>query len=217
MIRVLVADDHPIVREGLRVVLSRAADRRVEAEAANGLEAYNMARTGRYDVLLLDISISGRNSGLDLVKELKRSGTTVPILIFTMHPEEQYGVYALKAGAAGYLKKGAATDEVVKAIRKVAAGGRYVSAALAEVLAGRLMNGHSEQASHNALSQREFEVLVSLASGKPATEIARGLMLSVKTISTYRTRILEKLQLKDTAHLIRYAVQNGLVSGSEGG
>lgn len=215
MIRVLIADDHAIVREGIRAILAKEPDMRVEGEAANSLDAFQQARTGHWDVLVTDLAMPGRTKGLDLIREIKAMKPGLPVLVLSIHAEEHYGVHALKAGASGYLNKEAVPGELVKAIRKLAGGGRYISSTLAEVMAERL-SGRSERPLHEMLSEREFEVYLNLVLGKTATEIARELALSVKTISTYRVRILEKLHLKNNCELIHYSIQESLLPASDG-
>jgi len=209
MIRVLIADDHAVVRQGLRQILTETSDMSVAGEAANGLEALERARAADYDVLVLDITMPGR-SGFDILKELRTEQPKLPVLILSMHAEEQIAVRLLQAGAAGYLNKESAPDELVKAIRKVVSGGRYVSPALAEKLAFEI-DTDSDRLLHDSLSDREFQVLRLLASGQTVKEIAAELLLSVKTISTYRARILAKLNFSTNAELIHYAIQNQLI------
>lgn len=209
MIKVLIADDHPIVRQGLRLILSGTADMEVVGEAVNGQEALDQVRRGGWDVLVLDITMPGR-SGFDILKELKYEQPDLPVLVLSIHAEEQLAVRVLKAGASGYVTKENAPNELVKAIRKVVSGGRYVSPGLAESLAFGL-DTTSDQPRYEALSDREFQVMQLMASGKTLTEIAEDLLLSAKTISTYRTRLMEKLNLKSNAELIRYAIEHGLV------
>jgi two-component system, NarL family, invasion response regulator UvrY len=209
MLKILIADDHPVFRRGLKQIIEETADLVVAAEAANGREALLNARTGDYDVVLLDITMPIRD-GLDVLSQLKHERPTLPVLILSMHPEEQYAVRALRAGASGYLTKESAPEELVAAIRKVSAGGKYVSASLAERLASIVLE-EGEVLPHETLSGREYQIMCLIASGKTVSEAARELALSVKTVSTYRTRILEKLKLKSTAELIRYATKNELV------
>ena len=209
MIRVLIADDHAVVREGLKKILSQNEGISVVAEACDGAEIMEKARAEGWDVAILDISLPGR-SGLEVLHDLRKNDIKKPMLILSMHPEEQYGVRALKAGADGYLNKESASEELVAAIRKVAGGGKYISPALAEQLA-RDLSEDSLQLPHQHLSDRELEVFLLLASGKTLTEIAHELSLSVKTISTYHTRILEKMKMKNNAELIRYACEHHLV------
>lgn len=212
MIRILVADDHAIVREGLKQILAEVKDMAVRDEAASGQEALAKIRTGAFDVLLLDISMPGR-SGLEILKEIKEARPKLPVLILSMHAEEQYAVRALRAGASGYLTKASAPEELIGAIRKVSSGRKYVSASLAEKLAGDL-EVDTRRPPHESLSDREYQVMLMLAGGQSATEIAAELCLSVKTISTYRTRVMEKMNMKKNAELTLYAVQNQLIDFS---
>jgi len=209
MIRVLIADDHPIVRQGLRQILSEIPDMVVAGEAVNGQETLDQVRAGGWDVLVLDITMPDR-SGLDILKELKHQQPDLPVLILSIHAEEQFAVRLLKAGASGYLTKENAPDELVKAIRKVVDGGKYISQSLAESLAFSL-DVTSDRPRHETLSDREFQVMQLMASGKTLTEIAEELSLSAKTVSTYRSRLLEKMNLKTNAEIVRYAIENGLV------
>ncbi len=209
MIKILIADDHPVVRKGLMEIIEETSDMEVTDEASNGQEVLAKVSEKDFDVVLLDISMPGR-SGLDILKELKSQLPKLAVLVLSIHPEEQYAVQALKAGAAGYLTKKSAPEELVSALRKVSAGGKYVSPFLAEKLALALENG-MDRPPHETLSAREYEVMRKIASGKTVTEISRELFLSPKTISTYRTRILEKMRMKNNTELIRYAIINRLV------
>ena len=209
MIRILVADDHTIVREGLKQILADVDDMAVRDEAGNGQEALAKIREGEFDVVLLDISMPGR-SGLEILKEIKAERPKLPVLILSMHAEEQYAVRALRAGASGYMTKASAPDELIGAIRKVSCGRKYVSSSLAEKLALEL-DIDTKKPPHENLSDREYQVMLMLASGKSVTEIAEELCLSVKTISTYRARVMEKMNMKKNAELTLYAVQNHLV------
>ncbi len=209
MIKVIIVDDHLIVREGLKQIISDTSDISVVDEASNGQEAINKIRNNDCDVLLLDISMPGR-SGLEILKEIKSELPKLSILILTMHPEEQYAVRVLRAGASGYLTKESAPDELIEAIRKVSDGGKYISSTLAEKLAFNL-EIDTGKPFHQTLSDREFEVMCMISSGKTVTEIADEMSLSVKTISTYRTRILDKMRMKTNAELTYYSIKNDLV------
>lgn len=209
MIKILIADDHAIVRRGLKQILTETADMVVAGEAHNGQELLEKMRSDQWDVIVLDISMPGRG-GLDILKQLKSERPKLPVLMLTIHPEDQYAVRVLRAGASGYLTKESAPDHLVEAIRKVARGGKYISPHLAERLAFNL-ESISERPLHEALSDREFQVLRLIASGKTVKEIGEELSLSVKTISTYRTRILEKMRMKNNAEMTHYAIQQKLV------
>jgi len=204
MIRVLIADDHNIVRDGLKRILAATADIEVAAEAASGDEALKLVRSNEYDVAMLDMSMPGL-SGIDLIKRLKAEKPKLRLLVLSMHGEHQYAARALKAGASGYLNKDSAAEQLVSALRKIAAGGVHISDAAA---AGLLA---TEQSAGQGLSDREFEVLRLLVAGEGPTEIADRLHLSVKTVSTHKTRILQKLNLGSTAELVRYALEHKLV------
>ena len=203
MIRVLITDDHKIVRDGLRRILAGQAELEVAGEAANGDEALALVKAHAYDLAVLDMSMPGL-SGIDLIKRLKLERPKMRILVLSMHGEHQYAARALKAGASGYLNKDSAAEQLVVAIRKIAAGGVHIGEAAAASLVA------AEQQAHRALSDREFEVLRLLVEGKNPGEAAEQLHLSVKTVSTHKTRILEKLGLHSTADLIRYALENKL-------
>lgn len=211
MIRIIV-DDHPVVRRGLRGLVVEEADLTVVGEAANSQEMVTLLRTQDCDVLVMDISMPGR-SGLDASKDVKQEHPKLPVLILSMYPEVQHGARALKLGASGYLTKESAAEELVEAIRKVVAGRRYVSASLAERLALNLAIDTARPL-HEILSVREREVLCMLATGKSLTEIARELALSVQTISTYRTRILEKMGMESNEQIVHYAISNRLLDRS---
>lgn len=207
--RILIADDHAIFREGLKQVIGSTVDMTVADEAATGQEALVKVREHDYDMVVLDISMPGRN-GLDILSEIKGLKPLLPVLVMSMHPEEQYALRAFKAGASGYLTKGGAIRELVEALHKVALGKKYVSSNLAEALVSDLDHSPHEQI-YKCLSNREFQVLCMIASGKPVGKIATELTLSVKTISTYRTHILRKLNMNNNAELTRFAIENHLV------
>jgi two-component system invasion response regulator UvrY len=209
MIRIIIADDHPIVRAGMKQIISQAADMQVAEEADDGRQLLHKIRSENFDVVILDITMP-HIDGLDVLKQLKIEKPKLPVIILSIHPESQYALRVLKAGASGYVTKTSAPDELINAIRKVYRGGKYISASVAEKLAFQL-DADFEEMPHEALSDREYQVLCMLASGKTVTEIADELALSVKTVSTYRSRILEKMDMKNNAELIHYAVQNKLV------
>lgn len=209
MIQIMIADDHPIVRAGLKQILAEDADIIVAAEASSGPELLNKVRERDFDVIVLDISMPGMD-GLDTLKQLKIDKPKLPVLILSFHPEARYAVRILKAGAAGYVTKASASDDLIRAVKKVFNGGKYISPSLAEKLADNL-DSKSEKMPHETLSNREYQVMQMIASGKTVGEVAENLSLSIKTISTYRSRILEKMQLKNNAELTHYAMQNHLV------
>jgi two-component system, NarL family, invasion response regulator UvrY len=209
MIRIILVDDHSVVRKGLRQIIEETPDLVVVDDVSSGFELLDKVRTNQFDVVLLDISMPGKD-GLDTLKDLKHEKPDLPVLIFTMYPEEQYAVRVLKAGAAGYLNKDCEPEQLIDAIRKVAKGRKYISPYLAEILASNLEPG-GEAPMHETLSDREFQVMCLIASGRTITEIAKELCLSINTISTYRIRILEKMNLKNNAELTHYALKNRLV------
>lgn len=209
MIKILIADDHPIVRQGLKHIVEEMPNMVVGGEARNAHEALSLVRNQKWDIVLLDISMPGR-SGLEMLHEMHREYPSLPVLVLSMHPEEQFAVRVLKAGAAGYMTKETAPEELVKAIKKVVQGGRYISPSLAERLAVDITR-ETGRPPHEALSDREFQVLRLMASGKTVTEIAKDMVVSVKTVSTYRTRLLEKMAMKTNAELIHYAIKHRLV------
>jgi DNA-binding NarL/FixJ family response regulator len=209
MIKILIADDHPIVRKGLKQILAETPNIVVAGEANNGAEVLKKVLKNEYDMVLLDISMPGRD-GIDTLKELKDLKPNLPVLILSIHPEDQYAVRVLRAGAYGYLTKESAPEELIAAIRTVSLGRKYISPSVAENLVFNLENNAKKQP-HEKLSDREYQVMHLIASGKTVKQISEDLSLSVKTISTYRARILEKMKMKNTAELIRYAIKNGLV------
>jgi len=209
MIKILIADDHAIVREGLKQIVAETSDIVVADEASTGHEVLYKVRDNDYDVVVLDISMPG-GDGLNILKQIKREIPKLAVLVLSMHPEEQYAVRVLKAGAAGYLTKESAPDELITAIRRVSTGRKYVSSSLAEKLALDLARD-KEKARHETLSDREYQVMCMIASGKKVKEIAEELCLSVKTISTYRSRVLYKMRMKNNAELMHYAIKQGLV------
>ena len=209
MIRILIADDHAIVRAGLRQFIADQPDMEVAAEAATGSEAVQLVRGAEFDVVLLDISMPDRD-GIDTLKTLKQMRPTLPVLMLSGYAEDQYAVNLLRAGAAGYLNKEAASTQLVGAIRTVVRGRKFVSPALAQILADGV-TGDADRPLHAELSQREFQIFCKLAAGAAVSKIADELFLSVKTVSTYRTRVLEKMGMKSNADLTYYAIKNGLI------
>ena len=209
MIKILIADDHPYIREGLKKIISKEPGMTVADEASNGQEALNKAWEKDYDVVLLDISMHGM-SGLDVLKQLKKQKPKLAILILTMHPEEEYAVRVLKLGAAGYLIKESAPDELIRAIKKVSEGGKYVSSSVAERLAFEIGADYSKPL-HAALANREYQVMCMIGKGKTARKIAEELSLSVATVNSYRSRVLEKMKMKKSSEIIYYAVKNNLI------
>jgi DNA-binding NarL/FixJ family response regulator len=207
--RILIADDHAIFREGLKQVIARKAATAVVDEAANGPEAFRKVAETRYDLLLLDISMPGR-SGLDILMELKRTRPELPVLMLSMHPEEQYAIRALRAGASGYVTKGCSPVELLSAMHLAIQGKKYVSPSLAEVLVSS-MDGVSDKPIHTELSNREYQILCMIGSGKTVSAIGDELALSIKTVSTHRTNLLKKMNLKNNAELTRYAIEQQLV------
>lgn len=209
MIRILIADDHAIVRRGLKQILMEDPEFTDIGEAQNAQEVMAQVRAAPWDIVILDLTLPDKN-GLEVLKEIKREKPQLPVLVLSMHPEDQYAVRVLKAGAAGYLTKDSAPEELVKAIRKVLKGGRYISLELAERLAFDIGTGY-EKLPHENLSDREYQVMCIIASGKTISEVAEQLTISVKTASTYRTRILEKMKMKTSAELTYYAIHQNLV------
>ena len=209
MTRILVVDDHEIVRAGLKELLSIYHEFTVAGEAGTGADGVKMVREANWDVVLLDISMPDMN-GIEALTQIRRIKPEQPVLILTMHPEDQYAVNLLRAGANGYLRKECSPEMLVAAIRTVAAGRRYISPALGDQLAGEL-DGERHKAPHTELSEREFQVFCKLAAGQAVSEVADELFLSVKTVSTYRARILDKMRIKSNAHITYYAIKHGLI------
>ncbi len=209
MIRVLVADDHAVVREGIKRIIADTSDMAVAGEAGTAGELEARVITGQFDVVLMDLAMPGM-SGLEVLHDLRRQRPRLPLLVLSMYPEEPYAVRALMAGASGYVNKGSPPDEILRAIRTVAAGKRYITAQVAESLAS-LVDSATAKPPHATLSNREYQVLCLLASGQSVSDVARQLALSVKTVSTFRARVLTKLGLRNNADLMRYALKHGLV------
>jgi two-component system, NarL family, invasion response regulator UvrY len=208
-LRILIVDDHPIVRQGLRQTLADAADVREIGEADHGQQVIDLVRQSDWDAVVLDIGLPGRG-GIEILKDIRRERPRLPVLILSMHAEDQYAIRALRAGAAGYLTKETAPEKLLEAIRKITTGGRFISAALAERLALQLTSDATESP-HASLSDREFEVLRLIGSGLSVGDIADRLSLSVKTVSTYRARILDKMRMKNNAELMQYVLTNRLL------
>jgi DNA-binding NarL/FixJ family response regulator len=212
MIRILVADDHAIVREGLKQIIARHADLAVAGEAANGNDVLRLVREQEWDVLVTDMSMPGRN-GLELIKLVKQARPQLPVLVLSMYDEEQYAVRAIRAGASGYLNKESASDQLVVAIRKIAAGGVHASQAVTLAMFSTLRGAAG--APHEQLSDRELQVLQMIAAGQSVTAIATQLSLSPKTVSTHKSRILEKMHMSNQAELIRYAIEHRLADATQ--
>jgi len=209
MIRVAIADDHPIVREGLRRIVSDDGGISVPGEASSAVELFRLLKSTAVDVVLLDVSMPGATF-IETLQDLRREHPSIKVLVISAHPEDQWAIRSLQAGAAGYLTKDHSPEQLVHAIRRVARGGRYVSESMAERLAG-MVDGGLTRAPHEQLSAREFEVLRALGSGMMVKDVAAQLRLSSKTVSTYRTRLLEKMGLESKADLVRYVVAHGLL------
>jgi DNA-binding NarL/FixJ family response regulator len=209
VIRVLVADDHAIVRRGLHQILEETTDIMVTGEAASAAELWSMVGERRWDAVVLDVNLPGR-SGIELLADIKRVHPELPVLILTVYSEDQYAVRALKAGASGFLTKESAPERLVDALRRIATGGRFITPEVADRLASSVARGR-EGPAHDGLSDREFQILKMIASGKTVSQIGRELSLSVKTISTHRARILKKMSLTTNAELTHYAIRNRLV------
>ncbi len=209
-IKVLVADDHALIRKGLKQILDDTSDIRVTGEAETGMQAITMARDNEYDLALLDITLPDKH-GIDVLAQLKLQCPGLPILILSMHPDEQYAMRSIRAGAAGYMNKQSAPSQLVTAIRQVASGRKYISSELAEQLANGLTKDSREEVSHQILSNREYQTLCLMASGKSLSEMADIMSLSAKTISVYRARMLEKMGFKNNAEAVRYALNHHLI------
>jgi two-component system invasion response regulator UvrY len=209
MLEILVADDHPIIRKGVKLILSEASDMKVTDEASNGYEVLEKIRKTNFDVILLDLSMPGI-SGMDVLKQIKKEKPEMIVLVLSRYPEEQYAIPALRAGASGYVPKTSIVDELVNALRKVASGKEYISPSLAEQLAGQI-KGSRRELSRVHLSSREHDILIKLASGQRISKIAKDLCLSPTTVSTYRHRIMEKTGFENDADLVRYAIDQDLV------
>ena len=210
MTRILLVDDHPIVRQGIKQVLAGAFHPALVGEAANAEEGLSEVRHTAWDVLVLDLTLPGV-SGLDLLKDLRRERPSLPVLVLSMHPPDQFARRAMNAGAAGYLTKDSAPTELVKAVGEVMAGRRYLNPTVIEEMVTQAQQPASERRPHEALSDREYQVLRMIASGLTVSQVATRLSLSVKTISTYRARVLEKMNMRTTAELMHYGIQQGLV------
>lgn len=208
MVRILIADDHPIVRRGLRDIIAEMPDTIIIDEVDDGRDALSKTRGEDYDVVILDIAMPG-SDGIDVLEQMKREKPNCPVLMLSMYSEEQFAVRALRTGAAGYLTKTSAPNELIAAVQKVLSGGRYVSSSLAENLVSHLQE--TEGQPHEMLSNREFQIMCLIASGRTAAEIAKALSLSVKTISTYRSRILKKTGIENNVELAKYALRHNLV------
>lgn len=209
MINILIADDHALIRKGLKQIVDDSPDMRVTGEAENGMQAIQMSLQNQYDMILLDISLPDKN-GIDVLKQIKANCPNTPVLMLSMHAEDQYAVRSMKAGAAGYLNKQSAPAQLLTAIRQVAGGKKYISTELAEQLANGLSEGYQELI-HQTLSDREYQTLCLMASGKKLSEMAKIMSLSPKTVSVYRSRLLEKMKLKTNAEAIHYAISNHLI------
>jgi DNA-binding NarL/FixJ family response regulator len=209
MINILVVDDHALIRKGLKMLLDESPDFHVKGEAETGMQAIAMVREQSFDLVLLDISLSDKH-GIDVLKQLKSEHPDIKIIVLSMYPEDQYGVRALKAGAMGYINKQSAPEKLVGAIQQVIAGKKYISAPLAEQLLSNLI-GESQELMHQNLSNREYQTLCLMASGKSLTEIAEIMVLSPKTVSVYRARMMEKMGFKNNAEAVHYAIAHDLV------
>jgi len=209
MIKIIIADDHAIVREGLKQIVAEESDLKVTGEAANANELFELLEKDSWEIVVLDINMPGK-SGLEALKEMKTRNIKVPVLILSMFSEDQYGLRAIKAGAAGYLKKVSAPTDLVSAIRKIVGGGKYISPTLAEKLADNF-DANNKKVPHQNLSDREYQIMCFISLGKSAEEIAEELAISIHTVYSYRNRILEKMHLKSNVELTQYAIQNKLI------
>jgi DNA-binding NarL/FixJ family response regulator len=208
MIKILIADDHAIMREGLKLIVAQEIDMKVFGEAGSSNELFELLEKDSWDILILDINMPGK-SGLDALKEIKYNYPKIPILILSMYSEEQYGIRSIKAGASGYLKKASAPEELVKAIRMIVQGGKYISSSLAEKMADILAQDY-QKIPHENLSDREYQIMLKIASGKTAESIADELSISIHTVYSYRNRILEKLGVKSNVEITQYVLSNNL-------
>jgi DNA-binding NarL/FixJ family response regulator len=207
--KILICDDHKIVREGLRQILQRLADEPFVQEASDGIEAISLIKNTVFDIILLDISLPGK-SGLEILQEVKTKWPLINVLMLSMHPQEQYAIRALKLGASGYLTKDTASEELLLAVKKISQGGRYISQSLAESIASHL-DQDTVRNKHESLSDREFQIMIKLASGKSIQEIGNELFISVKTVSTYRSRVMSKLDFTKNTELTKYCMENKLI------
>lgn len=208
--KVLVVDDHALIRKGLKQILDDTSDMRVTGEAETGIQAIKMVRENGYDMVLLDITLPDKH-GVEVLKQIKAECPNLPVLILSMHPDDQYAMRAIKAGASGYMNKQSAPSQLVTAIRKVASGRKYISGELAEQLANDLTKDSRQEVSHQVLSNREYQTLCLMAAGKSLSEMADIMSLSAKTVSVYRARMLEKMNLKNNAEAVRYALSHNLI------
>lgn len=209
MIKILLADDHPIIIKGLKQIIEEEDDMKVTGEAKNGNEALELMRKNDYDIAILDITMP-KKTGVEVIEEMKYLKKKIPVLVLSVHPEDQFAMRILKTGAKGYMTKESAPEHIVEAIKKIVNGGKYISPALAEKILSD-MNSDRDEAPHETLSNREFQIIIMIASGKTLKEIAKELNLNIKTISTYRQRILEKMNMTSNAELTRYVLDNKLM------
>jgi two-component system, NarL family, invasion response regulator UvrY len=210
--KILIADDHPVVRQGLCEIISKDRAIKQVCEVDSGYKAIEKARCGRFDVIILDISMPGMN-GIETVKQLKKEGIRTPVLILSMYPEEQYALRALRAGASGYLTKEAPAEDLIKALKQISRGGKYINHGIAEILANAV-NSDNGKMPHELLSDREYEVFQAITAGKSIREISNEFHISNKTVHTYRTRVMDKLQIKSNADMVAYSRSHGLIRAS---